>query len=85
MIACLLPAVGTYFKTQYEVDSLKASSASHEELRIQVEHNLIGVGIREEQIKNLTEAVRLNSEANLALAAELKQMRQEWSAYRSHR
>jgi len=85
MVVCLLPAIGTYFKTQFEVDALKVSSVSHDQLATEVQTNLIGVAVREEQIRELTEAVKANTEQQLEFAKDLKAMRLEWSNYRSHR
>jgi len=85
LLASWLPAIGGYFKLSNDVQNIKEMYVSKDQLAIEVQKNLGDQGIKAIQIQHLTEALKDNNEQLVALQLELKQMRLEWSNYRSHR
>ena len=83
--ACLLPGVGGYFVMQYRVERIESNYISRDQLAVEVQKALGVSGVQAEQLRELTEAVKANNEELASLELELKQIREEWSRYRSHR
>ena len=81
----MLPTLVGYIKLQGDVNAIKESFVSRDQLQIEVQKSLGSADVQLERINELTSQLKDNNEQLQQLMMELKAMRLEWSNYRGHR
>jgi len=81
----ILPALVGYIKLQGDVNAIKESFISRDQLQVEIQKQVGVQGLQNERLMELAQQLRDNNERLQELTVELKAMRLEWSNYRSHR
>lgn len=83
--SCLLPALIGYIKLQGDVNAIKDTFVSHDQMQVELQKEIGAQAVQNERLSELTQQMKDNNENMQQLTLELKAMRLEWSNYRSHR